>query len=617
MSLVGWLQLNGNVTNKGLDNFTVSGTPAYNSNGKLSSQSLSLGNRVTFTVPSLANAKTFSIAFWVLINADSSKTTDWVDVLAMVSRNSADSAGSQFRWETCYGSSKDSVGLGAYEGGSTAYVGASNANTLTATKGVWMHVAAVADKANNIVRWYLDGVQKVTRTHGDGFLTGAGWIGENNAINGSIQDVRFYNHALSVKEVKELAKGLCLHIPLDWGGNPNMIGNSYTWMNKAVGVANTPNPTPVYTRSAVEDDTAPCHWVYKCQIQNTSTTAISGGAGVFYSYSLQGFALTDLVEGETYTYSFWAKSDSGIVNGFAPNSVGEGQTVVSSSGFGSLDSTWRKHTRTFKWSRTNSLTLCFYVSVPASSTVDFQICGLKLEKGDKATPYIPKSTETAYTSYGYATKAFEDVSGYNRNATNTGCINGGDSIRGLSCTYRATANRIALPAIYSNNTQLHNFSTSIWFKINTLNNTAPQLWNLGQNSFWRARIQSATGIWYYINMGSSNTYKSATITVPSSTIDNNWHNCVITFSNGIVKLYYDGIIKSTNDYSSTATFLNVYSQNWYLGDHSANQEALDGCLSDFRIYASTLTDDDIKALYQTGASIAKNGAFMTGQLVEE
>lgn len=120
----------------------------------MATQTFNLSNRVIFTVPSLTNSKTFSNAFWVLVNADASKTTEWMDILVIQSNTFWTT---YFRWEKCYGSSKDSVGIGEYEGGSTAYVVTSNAYTLTTDKSAWRHLVAVADKANNIVRWYLDG----------------------------------------------------------------------------------------------------------------------------------------------------------------------------------------------------------------------------------------------------------------------------------------------------------------------------------------------------------------------------------------------------------------------------------------------------------------------------
>lgn len=36
----------------------------------------------------------------------------------------------------------------------------------------------------------------VIKTHGNGYFICTGYIGENNAINGSIKDERFYHNAL-------------------------------------------------------------------------------------------------------------------------------------------------------------------------------------------------------------------------------------------------------------------------------------------------------------------------------------------------------------------------------------------------------------------------------------
>lgn len=99
-----------------------------------------------------------------------------------------------------------------------------NPNTLNFVSaninvGQWYHIVAASDNGINY-DWYLDGdfIGSSTEprsstsrpyviggnTEGDGDITG-------NHFNGYIDDVRLYNHKLSVKEVKDLAKGKILH----------------------------------------------------------------------------------------------------------------------------------------------------------------------------------------------------------------------------------------------------------------------------------------------------------------------------------------------------------------------------------------------------------------------
>jgi len=61
---------------------------------------------------------------------------------------------------------------------------------------------------------------------------------------------------------------------------------------------------------------------------------------------------------------------------------------------------------------------------------------MKVEKGDKATPYVPHSSDTIYTSKGFGSMFAEDFSGYQKslNVLNNPS-NGGESPRYSSCTY--------------------------------------------------------------------------------------------------------------------------------------------------------------------------------------
>jgi len=100
----------------------------------------------------------------------------------------------------------------------------SNASFSTAIKdNVWHHLAFVYKSGT--MTCYMDGVLKNTYTTSyiPAFNSCTVFsIGGNSSElfkNGdSMNDIRLYNHALSAKEVAEIAKGLVLHYPLNENG---------------------------------------------------------------------------------------------------------------------------------------------------------------------------------------------------------------------------------------------------------------------------------------------------------------------------------------------------------------------------------------------------------------
>ena len=617
MSLVAWFPLNGNLNNNGLDTFSISGTPAYIEGGKVGQYAYDLSKRVTFTIPSLVGATEFSISFWCKINPDENLSTNWVDILSVTSRSADDTSSAPFRFETCYGSVTN-VGIGAYEGGTNSYIGTSNAGTLTSSKdSIWYHVCVVANDSAAKVRWYINGIQKVVQNYNGGHLNGYGYFGEADKVNGGLQDVRFYNHALSVKEVKELAKGLVIHLPLDWGANPNMIKNSYTWMNKNTTAANTNSCT--VTKSVIEDDYAPCRYVYKCVMTNPND-ANKGSVGGFFNYTAQGIALTDLTEGETYTYSFWAKADSANTSdiSLSENSVCEGQTKLSVTGFGNLSTSWRKHTVTFQWTKTTGLTACFYVTIPANSTQTYYLCGIKLEKGSKATPYIPNVEETAYTMGGYASKYYQDCSGYNRNVTisGTGISNAEGAPRGTGTNWNGTG-RIYINKGFPIGTTT-SFTINTWVKVKsgatqTVYNDVLAFYsknNSGTAGVTRLEFTNTAGtnLSWFGNLSDGGGFCNYTITAGT------WTMLTLVSDGTTLKNYKDGVLVKTYTPSSS------YNAWQSTGDAHVGDQVLGNVYydqADFRVYATALSADDIKELYQVSAQIDKTGKIYCNQLVEE
>ena len=98
---------------------------------------------------------------------------------------------------------------------------------------------------------------------------------------------------------------------------------------------------------------------------------------------------------------------------------------------------------------------------------------------------------------------------------------------------------------------------------------------------------------------------------------NEWHHVCFTFNGGVLKLFYDGVQYNTDDRSSTGQYMGVRGLIGSIG-MADNDNYFGGALSDFRIYATALSAEDVLALYNNPESIANNGSMLTqGEFVEQ
>lgn len=111
--------------------------------------------------------------------------------------------------------------------------------TVTIAANTWYHVCVVRKKGVGKYL-YINGVldsstttlgtpTKVNTTcYAIGMCHNGATTASGNPLNGYLNDVRFYNHALSVAEIKELAKGLVVHYKLDeFTSSDNLIVNGF------------------------------------------------------------------------------------------------------------------------------------------------------------------------------------------------------------------------------------------------------------------------------------------------------------------------------------------------------------------------------------------------------
>lgn len=231
MALQVWLPLNGDLKNHGVGTITnASGNPTFVKS--ITGKGIDTTKEIySFKCNELEDCDSFTIAFWVKVNTDSTLSSDWLNVLTLVDQNVDKSVTGTIRFEANYGSSTK----GLYVNNNYAFNTLDDYGLFYTGYDTWHHVALIIDNENNTKALYTDGVEvsKVTRIGtsnvsstgfypGTGTLTGHISIGERHP-NAIVSDLRIYDTAISPKEIKEISKGLICHYTLN---NPNMTASS-------------------------------------------------------------------------------------------------------------------------------------------------------------------------------------------------------------------------------------------------------------------------------------------------------------------------------------------------------------------------------------------------------
>ena len=234
--------------------------------------------------------------------------------------------------------------------------------------------------------------------------------------------------------------------------------------------------------------------------------------------------------------------------------------------------------------------------------MDFDLKDVQVIESDEYIPFIQNE---------YAGDAVVDTSGFKNNATKSGTITCTSDTPKYSKCFKFTSSsssHIVIPAI---TVDMTNVTFSSWCKWTTFNSWS-RVFDFGEKT-------SGTGYSFLVSNNSSSTLTVAGrgaggASLPDTTIQaislNTWYHIAITLQNTTCKVYVNGALVKTftiNQAFSTATPFNLN----YLGRSNwSSDKYLDGQISDFRLYATALSADDIKELYQTSASITNNGTVM-------
>ena len=606
MSLRIWLPLTKNLLNYGAaDSSITASNVTANANGKIggcysfngSSSSL-IGTQSVIS----NNTDDWTFACWMKLNSTSNGQT------LFCCRTAVNSTGIMVLW---YGNSW------LIDDGTRGQPSASiSANT-------WYHVCVVRKKGvgkfvyvNGILTTSITttGTQSSvsSTTYSIGGSQNTSTSANANWLNGYLNDVRFYDHALSVAEIKELSKGLSIHYKLNNSdaGDLNLVSLSNTGNTDRFGYS---EQTGGSTKTVEYDGGIPC-----VKVTRNSTTH-SGWCFLWHN----GLATSSIKTSTTYTVSFdiiGSGNGSITFNGFmqtnATNSLSASNTVVQ----GSFNATTWSHIvlRTTTKSSFDGITVgtqvvymgCSYMN---NVNVWIKMKNFKVEEGTMDTNWSPYTTDPLYTALGYDSDVVIDSSGYDNNGIKTtGVTISSDTPRYDVCsvfngsTGSVNVTSPIFPIILNSA-----FTISMWIYNDDARDRSILFGNYGlTGSFLNIEKKTNETVRFYWNNSPDITFSNSILT------SGVFVHMAITRDGNTVKCYIDGILKDT----STTTLSGSIPANateFRIGSDSRSGATLfKGRISDFRLYATALSADDVLALYNTGAKVADTGT-MLGYMLKE
>ena len=589
MSLRIWLPLTKDLRQQGLSNITVTNTGAtYSSTGgKLGGYYNFDGTKYLQSNETIGEGvKELTFACWVCPGSETLTSGQWYRILGI---------GSHTRSQLDI-SSDNKFRLFVGQTGSTSGLGVSSTTILQAD--TWYHICGVL--GNNYMAFYVNGNREtystidsssITYTNADYFRVGT--INSGNLFRGKLNDVRYYDHALSQMEIKELAKGLVLHYPLNrqgWGQENLITGYDTSFLS--------------YPNGAVT--------LFSNQMNGGAQEIVSNIGGAMKCLHLHNnggngrqYGALSATSGKSYTISCDYYSTSSQTSPFRGELNGgdyswKGSNAVS-------------YTTPNKWVRlsfgylnlTSDATIYYFMQ--CSQNTDCYIKNLKIEEGSIATPWCPNSSDELATVIGLNSTTEYDCSGFGNNGTRTGTF----SWTSDTPRYSASTNFAAVGQVINNTSPIHlsnEFTIAWWGKINSWKKKWEGMFLLQNNATLNAGLNTYD-IMSSLHANTANTM-SLTVCQNSSSYAfdrykwtyaiGTWAHYACTYKAGVISMYQNGELVYTETITDNSSNDYYYRIGYRVG-------ACDCQMSDFRIYATALSADDVKSLYQNSAYIDSSG----------
>ena len=528
-----FLPLNKDLTNLGLDktNIVSSGAELYQSSYVFDGTNsfISLSNLNKYFV---GGTNSFSICFWMKHLGNNRRGVIFGNYgLTGASRpvNIEITASNTLRF---------------YWGGSPDY-----SSTVTIMQNTWNHYSIVYNGSS--LKVYKDGdlaftqnVTLSTSTDNSLFYLGRDSRTGSTAFYGNLSDFRIYDHALSVKEIRDLSAGLVAHYKLD----DRNVENTANILNKVA----VNNARLAAYKNGIE--VLPIAGDAYCSLVLKSALVV----GTVYTLS---FDVTGIDSNDVINYGFYYNSKMNYVT-----RLKNGRNIIT------FTAEVSQSTMTFDDSgRVNDNSI--------------YLTNFQLEQKDHATPYC----KTSRTNY-----EIVDYSGYRNNLTSVGSFTVDSNTSRYDCCTKFTTGTYAKGTVSAREIK----SFSLWTYIGASNPA---------NSILFSDHDSTLAMGFYggnIVLGCKTARTYSVYSLSSIGLKyNSWNHFAANFiNNSSYEFFVNGVQVSA--LSSTDTWTTSLS-GFYIGNRHTLNMQYNGNISDLRLYSSILTSDFISDLYNVAASIDK------------
>ena len=598
MSLQVWLPLNGNLNNQGLSDVTVTNSGAtVSTSGKIGSCYLLNSAKLSFT-PSFITSfyGDFSFSLWLKVNSFTTSyetylqvgigTTPWTSYRIGLLRN-AETSNLTF----CISDGSSSTQNNCY----TSY-----------SAGTWYHFTCTYSKTEQKMRIYKNGVLSSTYStsiipkFSDVSYITLGQINDGSyKTNCLMNDFRLYDHCLSAKEIKEISKGLSLHYKL----SDPYIESTTNYSSQSTG-SDGWNNSGSSVRS--NNDTSVNRVSSDCPVLSIQQTATGNSAMTFGNVSTSTYTA---LKGATVTASVYAYisdvncSSNTVYLRSTVNDNKEGNNICDFQYKGSTNpQNWPKN----QWIRiegtgttASTETSVYFCTYTNNLNEKRYFTCWQLEIKDHSTPFINGSRDESVVY---------DCSGIANNGTKIGGVLPSSNPLPIryekSYDFDGNTGSIQIPNL-ATLVPSGEFTMNCWiYHDNTWSSKGYETIFGGPSGFELEAKPSSTNspsLYAYSWGQGQATYEL-----------NKWNMVTMTRNASEAKFYINGELKITG---SAGT---IPSGNYFIGAwNSSSQQNYKGRISDFRLYSTVLSVEDIKELYNTSASIDKNGNMYAYEFKEE